>query len=213
MNIVARLCALTLLGLAFVTTSAQVAAYQDGVDYERIVPAQPTASVKGKIEVVELFWYGCPHCSRFEPYIERWLPTVKDRVDFIRLPAVLRPSWAIHARAFYTAKVLGVFDKIHQPLFNAIHVAKRSLNDEDSLAGFFAEHGVDDKTFRKAFNSFTVDSEVKRAMQMTRRYHAMGTPAMVVNGKYLTDPGMANGFVNTLKVVDSLVDEELKTTK
>lgn len=212
MKIVARFCVLTLLGLAFVTASAQ-AAYQEGVDYERIVPAQPTAAAKGKVEVVELFWYGCPHCFRFEPYIERWLPTVKDKVDFIRLPAVLRPSWAIHARAFYAAKALGVFDKIHRPLFDAIHVEKRNLDDEDSLAAFFVEHGVDKDAFLKAFNSFSVDSEVKRAMQMTRRYHAMGTPAMVVDGKYLTDPGMANGFVNILKVVDSLVDDELKKAK
>jgi len=212
MKIVARFCVLTLLGLAFVTASAQ-AAYQEGVDYERIVPAQPTVAAKGKVEVVELFWYGCPHCFRFEPYIERWLPTVKDRVDFIRLPAILRPSWAIHAKAFYTAKALGVFDQIHRPLFDAIHVEKRHLGDEDSLADFFAEHGVDKAAFHKAFNSFSVDSEVKRAMQMTRRYRAMGTPAMVVDGKYLTDPGMANGFVNILKVVDSLVDKELKKAK
>ena len=212
MKFVARFCVLTLLGLAFVSASAEEA-YQDGVDYERIVPAQPTAAAKGKIEVVELFWYSCPHCFRFEPYIERWLPKVKDRVDFIRLPAVLRPSWEVHAKAFYTAEALGVLDKIHQPLFDAIHIDKRRLDDEDALADFFAEKGVDKQAFHKAFNSFAVDSEVKRAKQMTRRYRAMGTPAMVINGKYLTDPGMANGFVNILKVVDYLVGKELKKSK
>ncbi len=212
MNRFFRASILVLFGLSCWLPQAH-AAFQEGVEYEKIIPAQPTASKPGRIEVVELFWYGCPHCFRFEPYIERWLPEVRDRIDFIRLPAVLRPSWAVHARAFYAARELGVFDKIHRPLFDALHVEKRRLNDEDALAAFFSEQGVSEKAFHKAFNSFSVDSEVRRAKQMTRRYRAMGTPAMVVNGKYLTDPGMAKGFTNILEVVNSLVDIELKHSK
>lgn len=215
MNRLSRLIALSTLGLcAFVAFAALAGpAFSEGKDYESIIPAQPVDDSDRRVEVVELFWYGCPHCHRFEPYIERWVKRNKGRIHFIRLPAILREGWAIHARAFYAAEALGVVDKIHRPLFNAIHNEHRKLNDEDSLARFFAEQGVDERAFRRAFESFGVDSQVRRAKQMTRRYRAMGTPAVVVDGRYLTDPGMAKGFPRLIEVIDYLVGQQERLRK
>lgn len=184
-------------------------AFREGVDYTRIVPAQPTAH-PGKIEVVELFWYGCPHCHRFQPYVEQWLKNKPADVEYIRMPAILRDSWALHARAFYTAEALGKLEEIHMPLFDAIHKEKRDLNSEQALSRFFAEHGVDPAEFRKVFHSFAVDSKVRRARQMTRRYRTQGTPSVVVNGKYRSDPGVAKGFDKLIQVIDYLVNKERK---
>jgi thiol:disulfide interchange protein DsbA len=191
---------------------AGAATFEAGKDYRVLPQAQPTMN-PDHIEVVELFWYGCPHCHRFEPYIDKWLKTKPDNVDFIRMPAVLREKWSLHARAYYTAETLGILDKIHKPLFDAIHVEKRYLFDEDSLMQFFAEFGVSNEEFRNTFHSFAVDSKVRRARQMSKRYMATGTPAVVVNGKYLTGPGMAKGFDNLIKVIDFLVAREMKAHK
>ncbi len=177
--------------------------FQEGKDYKRIIPEQPTSS-DGKIEVVELFWYGCPHCHRFQPFVEKWLETKPDNVVFIRMPAVLRESWTLLGRAYYTAEALGKLDEIHHPLFNAIHNEKRRFTTEQSLSDFFAEHGVSPEDFRKAYHSFAVDNKVRRARLMTRRYQTQGTPSVVINGKYRTDPGMTNGFAGMIGVIDYL---------
>lgn len=197
----------TLFTVISVTAATAAPSFQEGVDYAKIVPAQPTAN-KNKIEVVELFWYGCPHCHRFQPYVEKWLKTKPANVEYIRMPAILRESWALGARAFYTAKILGKLPQIHEPLFNAIHNEKRRLNTEAAMSQFFAEHGVKPETFRKTFHSFAVDTKVRRARLMTRRYHTMGTPSVVINGKYRTDPGMSKGFENLIHVMDFLIAKE-----
>jgi len=124
------------------------------------------------------------------------------------MPAILRQEWSLHARAFYTAETLGILDKIHMPLFDAIHVEKRRLFSEDALMEFFQEYGVSNKQFQDTFHSFTVDSKVRRANQMTRRYRISGTPSVVVNGKYVTGPAEAKGFNNLIKVIDYLVKKE-----
>ncbi len=184
--------------------------FQDGVAYQSIVPEQPTSS-PDKIEVLELFWYGCPHCHRFEPYIERWLKTKPANVEFVRMPAVFNEGWEIHARAYYTAEVLGALDKIHDPLFRAIHSQKRKLNTEEALQAFFVEQGVSADNFSKTFRSFAVDAKVRRAKEMGQRYGVRGTPAIVVNGKYWTDGTLAQGGpAEMLKVTDFLVKKETR---
>jgi len=178
--------------------------YEEGVHYERVVPAQPT-STSAKVEVLELFWYGCPHCFRFEPYIERWLKKKPDNVKFVRMPGVFRASWENHAKAFYAAQLLGVFDKIHEPLFNAVHVKKRATDTVESLADFFEEHAdVDRKKFIKTFNSFAVQTRMKRAKTMGSRYGVRGVPAVIVNGKYR----VAGGNADSIKVINYLIGKE-----
>lgn len=187
--------------------AAAAPAFQEGKDYKRIIPEQP-GIVDGKVEVVELFWYGCPHCHRFQPFVEKWLETKPDNVVFIRMPAILRESWTLLARAYYTAEALGKVEEIHQPLFHAIHNEKRRFTTEQSLSEFFAEHGVPPEDFRKAYHSFTVDNKVRRARLMTKRYQTQGTPSVVIAGKYRTDPGMTNGFAGMIGVIDYLAKLE-----
>ncbi len=201
---------LVLLLLPALALAAGNARFQENIAWERIVPAQPTANPE-KIEVIEVFWYGCPHCHRFQPYVERWLLGADSHVTFIRLPAILNESWAIHARAYYTAEALGVTEKIHEALFDAIHNRKEQLRSEAQLADFFERHGVDKQQFRSTFNSFAINSKVQRARELTRRYGIDGTPAVVVNGKYRTGPAMTGSFETLIDVMDHLVSEEAKS--
>ena len=202
-----RIAGITMLGMLLLTPGVYAASYEEGEEYELITPSQPTTA-GNKIEVVELFWYGCPHCYQFEPYINRWLKKKPANVEFVRMPGIFRPSWAILARAYYTAKVLGVLDKMHGAIFEATHELKRPLTSEAQLADFFAEHGVKKEEFSKVFRSFAVESKVRRAMDMSRRYGVKGVPAMIVNGKYRTGAVMAGNHANTLKVVDYLIKKE-----
>ncbi len=182
----------------------------EGVNYQLIEPPQPTAD-PDKVEVTEVFWYRCPHCFRFQPYIERWLKSKPDYVVYVRLPAILRPDWSYYAAAYYTAEALGVLDKIHEPLFDAIHRQRRAkeLDEEENLMKFFADYGVSNEDFTNTFHSFAINSKVRRADLMTDRYHIHGTPSVVVNGKYLVDPGMAqNDYGIMLRIINFLVEKE-----
>ena len=183
--------------------------YEEGVHYERIVPAQPTSTVD-KVEVLEIFWYGCPHCFRFEPYVERWLRKKPENAQFVRLPGIFRPSWEVGARAYYTAELLGVFDKLHKPIFNAIHLQKRQLNTEEAMRDLFAENGVDKKDFIKTYNSFAVGTRLRRAKTMTSRYGIDGVPAIIVAGKYRLSAKSAGSNAEMLKVINFLVEKESK---
>lgn len=185
-------------------------AYEEGIHYERVVPPQPTSTLN-KVEVLEIFWYGCPHCFRFEPYVERWLKKKPENAQFARLPAVFRPSWEAGARAFYTAELLGKKEEIHKPLFNAIHLQKRKLNTEEAMMDFFAEHGVDKKKFIKTYKSFAVETRLRRAKTMTSRYGIDGVPAIIVNGKYRVSARTAGSNAEMLKVINFLVEKESKS--
>ncbi len=185
--------------------------FEEGTQYAQINPPEPTSVVPGKVEVVEMFWYGCPHCYHLEPYVQQWLAHKPANVEFVRVPAIFgNKQWRLHAQAYYTAEILGVGDKIHTPLFDAIHKEKRQLNTEDALADFFAEHGVDKKQFHDAFNSFSVMVKVNHAADLTQRYGISGVPSVIVDGKYRTDGGMAGGTENIFKVVEYLVAKESK---
>lgn len=199
---------LPLLSVAFTSAAGAAAEISAGVNYQLVQPAQPTGDSE-KVEVIEMFWYGCPHCHRFQAHIDRWLKSKPANVDYIRLPVILRENWALHARAFFAAQALGVLDQIHKPLFEAIHNEKRRLNTEKKLMEFFAEHGVSNDDFRKVFASFAVDSKVRRAHQLARKYGIQGTPSVVVNGKYRIDTGMAKqGFRGMIKTIDHLITVE-----
>lgn len=188
---------------------AAEAPYKEGLDYQLINPPQNTNVPRGHIEVVEMFWYGCPHCHRFIPYVDRWLKHKPADVDFELMPAVLRNEWEVHARFFYAEKALGLEKKLHMKLFDAIHNEKRRLFDENSLLDFVAEQGVDRKKFAAAMHSFGVMAKVNRARDMGVRYGVHGTPSVIVNGKYRVEPGMDGAdFNQMLKVVNYLIKKE-----
>ncbi|GMR08152.1 MAG: thiol:disulfide interchange protein DsbA/DsbL [Gammaproteobacteria bacterium] len=187
--------------------------YAEGFEYKLVTPAQPTTG-KGMVEVVEMFWYGCPHCFKFEPILNEWLKTKPKNVKFVRVPAIFRPQWELHAQLFYTAEALGIADKLHQQVFDAIHKERINLSDEKSIRTFFVKHGVKAEDFDRTFRSFSVLAKVRRARMLTSRYGINVVPSMIVNGKYMTDARIASlgdtGIThqNMLKVVDFLIARE-----
>lgn len=197
-----------LLGfLAMAANPVLSAEFIEGTHYVRIDPPQPTVT-GDKIEVVEIFWYGCPHCYRMEPYVNRWLKKKPDNAEFIRLPGILSPRWMVHARAYYTAEILGVVDKLHEPIFEAIHGARNPLNDQASLMALFKQHGVTEEDYKRAFLSFAVDTKIRRAAEMANRYNIDSVPALIVNGKYRTSGSMAGSNALAFQVVDYLIQLE-----
>ena len=217
-----RWYALALMIFLPLAALAQVPAanYVEGVNYIRLPQVVRTADPK-RIEVVEVFWYGCIHCFQLEPMVNDWRKTLLADVDFHHSPAIWQVSMvnpqtgnaedtphAIHAQAFYAAQALGVLERIHMPFFTALNVDRRTLLTEDQLAEFFGQNGVKPEDFRKAFGSFGVQSSVKQAAARTRSYRIDGTPEMVVNGKYMISARSAGGQAEMLKVVDFLVAKE-----
>lgn len=196
------------LSLLFVPfTSLNAADFREGVEYELIKPPQPTGD-PARIEVVEMFWYGCPHCYQLEPFVKEWKENKPDDVDFVQIPAMLGPRWELLARAYYTAEILDVLDKVHTPLFERIHKERKPFRNEADVQKLFAEYGVDEETFRSTYNSFAVVTKVNRSRQLTQRYGINGVPAIIVNGKYRTSPGTAGSKALTFKVVDELIAQE-----
>ena len=190
-----------------VSMTACADAYTQGQDYIELSNPQPTTSGE-KIEVVELFWYGCPHCYHLDPFLEDWVASKPDDVEFVRMPAVLGKRWGLLAKAYYTAELLGVVDKIHLALFKALHEDKKKINDEAALQDFFVDQGVSAEDFKNTFNSFAVNVKVNNARQVTRRYAITGVPTIIVNGKYSTSPGLARSNEGVIKVMNYLIEKE-----
>ncbi len=180
-----------------------------GTHYKLIQPPQPT-QIASKIEVVEVFWYGCPHCNDLEPILKEWLSSKPEDVLFRRVPAVFRDSWEPHAKAYYAAEALGVADKVNGPIFDAIHKENKKLDDVNALSEVVAAQGVDKAKFKEAFEAFATKTKVVQGVDATKRYGVMGVPAMVVNGKYLVTAKTAGSNEAMLRVVSALVDKERK---
>jgi len=197
------LALLVLLG----ATSAFAAQFTEGKEYLALKNPQPTADAS-RIEVVELFWYGCPHCYRLEPFVHEWLQNKPEDVTFIRMPAILGKGWEPLAKGYFTAELLGVLDRVHSELFAAIHEKKHKLNDEQAIREFFVAQGVAEKDFDRMFNSFAVAVKVNNARLMTSRYAITGVPTLIVNGKYATSASQAGSNEAIIKVVDYLVSRE-----
>jgi thiol:disulfide interchange protein DsbA len=199
-----------LLALFFVVLQpglAQAKDYKEGKEYQLLSSPQPT-STGDKIEVVELFWYGCPHCYDMEPAVQAWLKRKPDYVELVRMPAIVGPRWELLAQAYYTAELLGVSDTIHPALFEAIHDKHMKINDEAALQAFFVDQGVSADDFQNTFNSFAVAVKMNNARQMTRRYKVSGVPTVIVNGKYSTGAKLAGSNQGVFEVVDYLVEQE-----
>ncbi|HEX6994853.1 MAG TPA: thiol:disulfide interchange protein DsbA/DsbL [Gammaproteobacteria bacterium] len=185
------------------------ARFQLGVHYERLSPTQPTSSSPDQIEVAEVFWYGCPHCYAFEPYLERWAAQKPADVSFVRIPALWNPVLRTHARAFYTAQVLGKLDEMHSAFFNEIHENGNPLDTREALAEFFARFGVDAAEFERTFDSYDgVHEALQRAEQLNRAYRITSVPTIVVNGKYTTNATLAGSYEQLIELIDELVESE-----
>jgi thiol:disulfide interchange protein DsbA len=183
--------------------------FKEGTNYQKIVPAQPTSVAAGKVEVAEVFWYGCGHCFALDPAIESWKAKSKPAyVEFVRVPAMWNDSTRMHARVFYTAELLGKLDELHTLIFRELHVTGNQLNTLDKISAFFQQHGVSKDDFTKAFSSFAVESKLQRADLMNRRYRINSVPTVIINGKYSTDVSSAGGESQLFGVIEDLAAHE-----
>jgi thiol:disulfide interchange protein DsbA len=165
------------------TAPAAARQWVAGSDYLVLDPPQPT-STGGKIEVVEVFSYACPHCAHFQPYIDELKSKLPPSAQFVLVPAVFNPAWEPFARAFYTAQALGLVDKTHQALFDALHRDHQPIGSIDALAKFYAGYGADAATFLSTANSFVIEAKIAHGNELVKGYRVEGTPTLIVNGKY-----------------------------
>jgi thiol:disulfide interchange protein DsbA len=201
------LMGLALLMLVSGAASAQTAFLAD-TDYQVISPAVKTTQ-PDKVVVTEIFWYGCPHCFRFEPYVDRWAAGLPDGVVFEQVPSSLNPRWTELARAYYAFKMMGALEQTHKALFDAIHVKRQRLDSLDSIAEFAADRGLDEKVFREDYFSFPVETQIRKNTQKEKRYGHRGVPAVIVNGKYLVTASLAGSNERMIQMMDFLVAQEL----
>ncbi len=191
------------LGLAPLAPYAAWA--QPRFQFSELKPAQPTETA-GKIEVVEFFWYGCPHCYNLEPLIENWQKHLAGDTYFRRVPAVFNARWGYDATLFYAFEAMGVLEKLHRPLFDAIHRDRLRTDNPQALSEWLQKHGIDASKFSETFKSFGVQAKVRRASQQTVAYKIDGTPAMAVQGRYTVSADQGGTHEKMLQTVDYLVD-------
>ena len=193
--------------LLLVTVSARAADFQEGVHYQRL-PVPVATKDANRVEVVELFSYACIHCKNFEPTLEAWRGEQADDVLFRRVPAIFNKTWKLLAQAFYAAEVLGIGEKVHQPMFRALHDQGVNLGNPSLLAALFQEvAGVVPSEFTQVFNSFSVRSRVQQAEAHGRAYRVTGVPTLIVDGIYRIDGKMAGNNTKMLEIVDFLIAE------
>lgn len=181
---------------------------QEGKDYVVLPKQLPTSDPK-KIEVTEVFWYGCPHCYALEPLINGWAKKLPSDVNFVRMPALFSKLWSIHGQLFITLDILKVEDKLHSAIFESIQTRKNLLLTPEDMASFVAEHGVDKQKFLDTYNSFAVQTIMERDRKLLDEYGITGVPTIIVNGKYRVDlnenvPSPAE----LLRVTDYLINKE-----
>lgn len=203
---IVRALALPLLVFAAALAPAAVAQPQQ-VPFLYVEPPIGT-DTPGKIEVVEFFWYECPHCYELEPYLEKWVPKLAKDVQFRRVPATFNERWVLSARVFYALESMGIEDKLHRPLMDAIHKDRLRITDERQLTDWLVKRGVDVAKFQAALKSFAVEGRLKRAMELVRDSRIDGVPALMVNGRYLV---VAQASAERmLATVDALINEARK---
>jgi thiol:disulfide interchange protein DsbA len=200
-----------MLALPLVLATPAVQAVDAGIDYAVLSPAQRTDVKAGQVEVLEFFWYRCPHCYNIEPEVQSWERKLPKNVVFKRVPGILSDGWVPLARAYYALEALDLVDKLHGEVFKAIHAQGMDLNNPEIFFDWAASKGVDRKKLAAAYNSFGVNSKVMRAKQMTQAYQLTGVPAFAVNGKYTTSAYMTGSHAKLFEALDELIAMELKT--
>jgi thiol:disulfide interchange protein DsbA len=193
--------------------------WREGVNYTRLVPAQPTAVPAGQVEVLEFFWYACPHCSAIDPLVESWKKTKPGYVSFSRVHVMWNEGHRSLARLYYTLESMGKLDQLHGEVFKEIHVNGNPLiaGDPNNAAEseriqtlFVTKHGISASDFKKAYHSFTVELALQRADELVQRYRIDAVPTLVVNGKYVADVHSADGQERLLSLVGDLAAQEHK---
>ncbi|MGE5319030.1 MAG: thiol:disulfide interchange protein DsbA/DsbL [Hyphomicrobiaceae bacterium] len=199
--------ALALFAAAVLSLSAFAAPEEvfEGHDYARVSLPQPVAT-GNKIEVLEFFWYRCPHCNQLEPGLNAWLKKLPKDAEIRRIPAVFRNDWMPGAKIYYTLQQMGLLDRLHDKVFDAYHVDNLNLNDPAVLGDWVAKQGVDRKKFESIYNSFSTQSKAMQGARLATTYGIMGVPSFVIDGKYTTSESMTGGSEPRLfEVLDQLI--------
>ncbi|MGV3655954.1 MAG: thiol:disulfide interchange protein DsbA/DsbL [Noviherbaspirillum sp.] len=202
------------LGLSLMALSAGAAAPVDGTDYRTLDKPQATES-GGKVEVLEFFWYSCPHCYAFEPSLAEWVKKQGDNIVFKRVPVAFRDSFVPQQKLYYSLEAMGRLDDLHKKVFNAIHAERKRLDSESAIIEFMVQQGVDKKKFLDVYNSFGVQTKARRAKQQQEAYRVDGVPLVAIDGRYLTSPSIVGArlrrqpesalYTATLDVMSALV--------
>ena len=191
----------------FQIARAQAARPEAGTDYLLLDKKTAVEAPAGKVEVVEFFWYNCPHCNAFEPTLEAWIKRAPKDVLVRRVPVGFRDDFVPQQRLYFTLEAMGLVDKLHGKVFAAIHAEKQQLSKGDAIADWVARQGVDKSKFMEQYNSFSVATKVSKATQLQNAYKVEGVPAMGVAGRFYTDGTLAKNMPRVLQVVDHLVAE------
>ena len=197
-----KILLLSLLLLAPPLTAQEEVTFQDNINYFEIFPTYPSAE-KGKIDVMEFFWYNCPHCLDFEPQLQKWLETKPADVNFVQVPVIFNKTARFHAEVYYSLELMGKSHDLQMKIFSAIHDNGKKLNDEEAMTAFVAEQGLDAETFRNNLKSFAVQTRVNRAQDLGKRFDITGVPNVVVNGTFRT--GQTAGYEQMIQLIDFLI--------
>ena len=183
---------------------AQARQFKEGKDFKRLdKPVAPDAPA-GKVDVIEFFWYSCPHCNTFEPTLDAWVKAAPKDLSIRRVPVAFNASFVPQQKLFYTLEGMGKLDALHAKVFRAIHVEKAKLAKDDEILAWVTQQGVDVAKFKEVYGSFSVANQVRRASQLQDSYGVEGVPSMGVAGKYYTDGTMAGSMQTVLQVVEYL---------
>lgn len=202
---------LALSGLALASTSLALHAQGKPVgeaDYVRINPPLPTTP--GKIEVIEFFWYGCPHCFAFEPVLGAWVKKLPADVVFRRVPVAFNANFVVHQRLYFALEALGQVEALHGKVFTAMQVERMRLDKDEDVIAFVAKHGVDRAKFTEAFSSFSVNTKAKQASRLAESYKIDGVPTLGIHGRYTTSGTQAGSLERSLVVADALIQKVRK---
>ncbi len=202
----------TLRASAFVLVATVLMACQGEINAQTVdsskykpVREQMTVTTGAKVEVAELFWFGCGHCFALEPALKRWKKDIPANAEFKKVPAIFSSRWEFHGQAFYTMQSLGVPEQAYDEFFNTIHVKRARLNNMGQLVSFLKKFDITEEQVTSAFNSFDVNNKMRAAKKITRQSGATGVPAIVVDGKYLTSQQLSGGTPEMFQVVNQLI--------
>ena len=184
---------------------------QESVDYLKLDKPAVVEATGGKIEVVEFFWYNCPHCNHFEPALQAWVKKLPKDVHFRRVPVAFRAEFVPQQHLFYTLEAMDKVEALHAKVFKAIHEEKLNLSTRDAIIDWVVKQGLDKAKFTTTYDSFVVSSKATRGTQLQQAYNVSGVPALGINGKFYTDGANAGNMERALRVVDFLLEGERKT--
>ena len=203
-------CVAAVAGLGLAPAAWAQKKPEDGSEYKTLDKRVATEAPTGKIEVVEFFWYACPHCNAFEPQLEAWQKRLPADVVLRRVPVAFRDDFVPQQRLFYTLETMGKLDELHRKVFHAIHAEKQALNKEDLIVAWVEKNGVDKAKFQELYNSFAVSTKARKAAQLQDAFKVEGVPALGVAGRWYTDGSMAGSMPRAVQVAEYLIAEARK---